>query len=113
MLKKLGGTLNDSHFVNAGGGAPVIELSRQLSAWAKVLHGMESNCVKSFVEALEAIPYTIDIVTELRNKHAQGHITNILEENVVQPLLVSASGITFAIEVITKVLNKLNARNSS
>ncbi|CAN6808082.1 unnamed protein product [Brassica oleracea var. botrytis] len=96
-----------------GGGAPVIELSRQLSAWAKVLHGMESNCVKSFAEALEAIPYTIDIVTELRNKHAQGHITNILEENVVQPLLVSASGITFAIEVITKVLNKLNARNSS
>ncbi|KAF9587512.1 hypothetical protein IFM89_003530 [Coptis chinensis] len=27
--------------------------------WAKVLHGMESYCVRSFAEALEVIPYTL------------------------------------------------------
>ena len=81
--------------------------------WARTLPGMEAVCVKAFAEALEVIPYTlaenaglnpIEIVTELRNKHAttgnanfginvrKGTITNILDENVVQPLLVSTSG---------------------
>ncbi|PWA34269.1 hypothetical protein CTI12_AA620730 [Artemisia annua] len=99
-------------------------LSRQLGAWSKVLHGMESYCVKSFAEALEVVPYTlaenaglnpITIVTELRNRHAQGEInaginvrkgqiTNILEENVVQPLLVSTSAITLATECVRMIL---------
>lgn len=43
-------------FVIAGGGAPEIELSRQLGEWAKGLHGMESYCVRAFAEALEVIP---------------------------------------------------------
>lgn len=111
-------------FLIAGGGAPEIELSRQLGAWSKVLHGMESYCVRAFAEALEVIPYTlaenaglnpIAIVTELRNRHAQGEInaginvrkgqiTNILEENVVQPLLVSTSAITLATECVRMIL---------
>ncbi|KAG5022701.1 hypothetical protein JHK82_018612 [Glycine max] len=70
-------------FLIAGGGAPEIELSRKLGAWAKVLHGMEGYCVRAFAEALQVIPYTlaenaglnpIAIVTELRNRHAQGEI---------------------------------------
>lgn len=85
---------------------------------------MESYCIKEFAEALEVIPYTlaenaglnpISIVTELRNRHAQGEtnaginvrkgqITNILEENVVQPLLVSTSAITLAIECVRMIL---------
>ncbi|KAJ0610893.1 putative chaperonin ATPase [Helianthus annuus] len=116
--------LVNKKFLIAGGGAPEIELSRQLSAWSKVLHGMESFCVKSFAEALEVVPYTlaenaglnpITIVTELRNRHAQGEInaginvrkgqiTNILEENVVQPLLVSTSAITLAAECVRMIL---------
>lgn len=111
-------------FLIAGGGAPEIEMSRQLGAWAKVLQGMESYCVREFAEALEVIPYTlaenagldpISIVTELRNRHAQGEInaginvrkgqiTNILEENVVQPLLVSTSAITLATECVRMIL---------
>ncbi|KAF9613620.1 hypothetical protein IFM89_009446 [Coptis chinensis] len=74
----------------AGGGAPEIELSRQLGAWAKVLHGMESYCVRSFAEALEVIPYTL--------AENAGQITNILEENVVHPALVSTVAITLATE---------------
>nr|GFC34882.1 T-complex protein 1 subunit delta [Tanacetum cinerariifolium] len=77
-----------------------------------------------FAEALEVVPYTlaenaglnpITIVTELRNRHAQGEInaginvrkgqiTNIWEENVVQPLLVSTSAITLATECVRMVL---------
>lgn len=116
--------LVNKRFLIAGGGAPEIELSRQLGAWAKVLQGMESYCVREFAEALEVIPYTlaenagldpISIVTELRNRHAQGEInaginvrkgqiTNILEENVVQPLLVSTSAITLATECVRMIL---------
>ncbi|PPD81011.1 hypothetical protein GOBAR_DD22060 [Gossypium barbadense] len=116
--------LVSKRFLIAGGGAPEIELSRQLGAWSKVLHGMEGYCVRSFAEALEVVPYTlaenaglnpIAIVTELRNRHAQGEInaginvrkgqiTNILEENVVQPLLVSTSAITLATECVRMIL---------
>ncbi|KAL0380130.1 UNVERIFIED_CONTAM: T-complex protein 1 subunit delta [Sesamum angustifolium] len=117
---------NIEHFraEKLGRWAPEIELSRQLGAWAKVLQGMEGYCVRAFAEALEVIPYTlaenaglnpIAIVTELRNRHAQGEInaginvrkgqiTNILEENVVQPLLVSTSAISLATECVRMIL---------
>ncbi|KAJ4838971.1 T-complex protein 1 subunit delta [Turnera subulata] len=116
--------LVNKRFLIAGGGAPEIELSRQLGIWGKTLHGMEGYCVKSFAEALEVVPYTlaenaglnpIAIVTELRNRHAQGEqnaginvrkgqITNIWDENVVQPLLVSTSAITLATECVRMIL---------
>uniref|UniRef100_A0A804LCE2 T-complex protein 1 subunit delta n=1 Tax=Zea mays TaxID=4577 RepID=A0A804LCE2_MAIZE len=116
--------LVSKRFLIAGGGAPEIEMSMQLAAWAKELRGMESYCIKEFAEALEVIPYTlaenaglnpISIVTELRNRHARGEkntginvrkgqITNILEENVVQPLLVSTSAITLACECVRMIL---------
>ncbi|KAA8529575.1 hypothetical protein F0562_033626 [Nyssa sinensis] len=51
--------LVNKRFLIAGGGAPEIELSRQLGAWVKVFQGMESYCVRSFAEALEVIPYTL------------------------------------------------------
>lgn len=111
-------------FLIAGGGAPEIEMWRQLGAWAKELQGMKSYCIKEFAEALEVIPYAlaenaglnpIVIVTELWNRHAQGEtnaginvrkglITNILGENVVQPLLVSTSAITLATKCVRMVL---------
>eukprot|EP00898_Chlorokybus_atmophyticus_P007926 jgi/Chlat1/8134/Chrsp75S07578 len=116
--------LVQKRFLIAGGGAPEIELSRQLGQWAKTLTGMESYCVRAFADAMEVIPYTlaenaglnpIAIVTELRNLHAKGEvntginvrkgaITNILEENVVQPLLVTTSAITLATETVRMIL---------
>ncbi|BAF26968.1 T-complex protein 1 subunit delta [Oryza sativa Japonica Group] len=116
--------LVNKRFLIAGGGAPEIEMSMQLAAWAKELRGMESYCVREFAEALEVIPYTlaenagldpISTVTELRNRHAKGEknaginvrkgrITNILEENVVQPLLVSTSAVTLACECVRMIL---------
>jgi len=111
-------------FLIAGGGAPEIEVSLQLSNHAKTLLGNESLCVRAYAEALEIIPYTlaenaglhpIAIVTDLRNRHTKnekntginvrkGIISNILEENVVQPLLVSTSAITLATETVAMLL---------
>jgi T-complex protein 1 subunit delta len=111
-------------FMIAGGGAPEIEISLQLGKWAKSLKGLESYCASAYAEAFEIVPYTlaenaglhpIAIVTELRNRHANGEktsginvrkgtISNILEENVVQPLLVSTSAIRLATETVVMIL---------
>jgi T-complex protein 1 subunit delta len=111
-------------FVIAGGAAPETEVSYQLNKFAKTLQGSESNCVRAFADALEIIPTTlaenaglkpINIVTELRNKHAQGQknaginvrkgmITDMLEENVIQPLLVTLSALTLATETVRLIL---------
>ena len=108
----------------AGGGAPEIELSQRLSEYAKTLRGVEAYCFEAYAEALEVIPVTlaenaglnpIEIVTELRNRHAEGQITaginvrkgtitNILEENVLQPLLVSTSALELATETVTMMM---------
>ena len=93
----------------------------ELGLW---LQGMESYCIRAFAEALEVIPYTlaenaglnpIEMVTELRNRHAKGEtsaginvrkgqVTNMMDENVVQPLLVTTSAITLACECVRMIL---------
>lgn len=116
--------LVQKRFLVAGGGAPEIEVSRGLASWSKTLEGAASYCVRAFAEAFEAVPYTlaenaglnaIQIVTELKARHANGElhaginvrrgcITNIYEENVVQPLLVSTSAISLASECVRMIL---------
>lgn len=108
-----------------GGAAPEIELAHQLHQWSRTLSGARQYCVKAYADALEVIPYTlaengglnpIQIVTELRNRHAhkgevnaginvrKAAITNILEENVVQPLLVTSSAVKLATETVMLIL---------
>jgi len=111
-------------FLIAGGGAPEIEIAMNLSKYAKTLSGLEQICFSAYAEAFEVIPYTlaenaglhpIQIVTELRNRHANGEktsginvrkgtISNILEEKVVQPLLINMSAITLATETVSMIL---------
>merc|ERR1712147_71993 len=99
--------LVQKRYMVPGGSAAEVEVSRQLGQWAKTLLGAESFCVRAFAEAMEVVPYTlaenagldaIQVVTELRNRHAggeaaaginvrKGKVTNILEENVLVPLL--------------------------
>jgi T-complex protein 1 subunit delta len=108
----------------AGGAAPEIELALQLNRWAKTLSGVENICISAYAEAFEIVPYTlaenaglhpIQIVTELRNRHANGEktagisvrkstIANMKDENVVQPLLVSTSLIRLATETVAMIL---------
>lgn len=116
----------------AGGGAPEIEIARQVDEYARTLKGGESVVLHAFAEALEIIPYTlaenagkpflilglnpIVVVTDLRNKHSKGDkfagisvkkgsvSSNIKEENVVQPALVTTSALTLATEVVRMIL---------
>jgi len=111
-------------FLLVGGGAPEVELALRLEAKAKTLAGADSYCYRAFSEALQIIPYTlaenaglnpIDIVTQLRNKHANGEvtaginirkntITDLAVENVVQPMLVTSSAIKLATETVCLIL---------
>lgn len=108
----------------AGGGAPEIEVSRTLMREARALSGTEAFCWKEFAEALEVIPTTlaenaglnsINVVTELRNRHESGQrnagvsvrrgtASNIYDEHVLQPVLVSTSAITLAAECVKSIL---------
>jgi chaperonin GroEL (HSP60 family) len=51
----------------AGGGAPEIEVSRQLGAWAKTLQGMDSFCIRAFADALEVkTPFVVLIAVSFQ-----------------------------------------------
>ena len=89
------------------------------------MKGVNSLIVRAFADALEVIPYTlaenaglnpINIVTELRNRHALGHKyagisikkgtinDDITTENVLQPSLVTQSALTLATECVRMIL---------
>lgn len=108
----------------AGGGAPEIEISRTLMKESRTLSGTEAFCWKEFAEALEVVPTTlaenaglnsIDVVTELRNKHEEGQknsgvsirrgtSSNIRDEHVLQPVLVNISSVSLAAECVKSIL---------
>ena len=109
----------------AGGAAPEIEIAHQLTTQARELTGTEAVCWRAFADALEVVPTTlaenaglnpIEVVTELRHRHALGENnagvsirsggvkTDIREENVIQPLLVSTSAIELASETVKLLL---------
>ncbi|KAJ2124448.1 T-complex protein 1 subunit delta [Coemansia sp. RSA 720] len=107
-----------------GGGAPEIEVSLRLSGLAKAQTGFQAVCFQAFADAVEVIPTTlaensglspISIVTELRNRHANGEqtaginvrkgaISDMKRENVIQPLLVSTSAIELATETVRMLM---------
>ncbi|CAI5759466.1 unnamed protein product [Candida verbasci] len=108
----------------AGGGAPEIEVSKQLMKESHKLSGVEQFVYQEFAQALEVIPTTlaenaglnpINVVTDLRNKHENGEkdagisvrragASNTYDEHVLQPVLVSTSAITLASECVKSIL---------
>ena len=90
----------------------------------KSMKGLETIIFRAYSEALEIIPYTlaenagmnpINVVTELRNRHAKGEkfsgisvrkgcIVDMKEEKVLQPALVTESALTLATEVVRMIL---------
>ena len=84
--------------VVAGGSAVEMELSYRLMAYADTLGGINTYIVKAYAQALELIPYTlaenaglspINVVTELRNRHAKGEVYLGLDIKKVQYSLYS------------------------
>jgi T-complex protein 1 subunit delta len=117
-------SLFKKRYMIPGGSCPEMEVSNQLMEYSKTLSGVDSYCVRAYAEALEIIPATlaenaglnpINIVTELRIRHAKGEkhaginvrkgtISDMLAENVVQPLLVSTSALELATECVRMIL---------
>lgn len=67
----------------AGGSAVEMELSNRLTVYADTLTGIHAYIVKAYAQALELIPYTlaenaglspINVVTELKNRHAKSEV---------------------------------------
>jgi len=110
--------------VLAGGGAPELEVARMLKKYAETLPGREQLAVKSFAEALEAIPATlsenagldpIDVLSELRAKHEKGEtwagievisgkVQDMREAGVFEPVAVKKQVIKSATEAASMIL---------
>jgi thermosome len=108
----------------AGGGAPELEISRMLKKYAETLPGREQLAVKSFAEALEAVPTTltenagldpIDILSELRARHEKGEtwagievhdgkVQDMLKAGVFEPLAVKKQILKSATEAASMIL---------
>jgi thermosome len=108
----------------AGGGAPEMEISKVLKAYAQSLPGREQLAVQSFAEAMEIVPLTlgenagldpIDILSELRARHEKGEkwagvdvfegkIKDMRNLEVYEPLAVKKQTIKSATEAATMIL---------
>jgi thermosome len=108
----------------AGGGAPELEVAKQLRDYAQTFSGREQLAVTSYAEALESIPLTlaenagldpIDILSELRARHEKGEIwagvevlegkaKNMEKAGVFEPLAVKKQIIKSATEAATMIL---------
>ncbi|MDH5450487.1 MAG: thermosome subunit beta [Candidatus Bathyarchaeota archaeon] len=110
--------------IMAGGGAPELEVARQLREYAETLPGREQLAVMGFAEALEAVPITlaenagldpIDIISELRVHHEKGEkwsgvdvhggkVTDMKKLGVFEPLAVKKQIIKSASEAACMIL---------
>jgi thermosome len=109
----------------AGGGSPEAETAKQLRDYAMKVGGREQLAIEAYAEALETIPLTIaenagldpiDIMVELRSKHAEpenkwfgvqvrnGKIADMYAHNVIEPLRVKQQVIKSATEAASMLL---------
>jgi len=108
----------------AGGGAPEIEVARELREYAESLPGREQLAVQSFAEAIETVPVTlaenagldpIDIISDLRAAHEKGErwagvdvfegkVSDMEKLEVYEPVAVKKQVIKSATEAATMIL---------
>lgn len=118
-------TMYDRSEIVGGGGAVEMELCARLLEFAKKQSGKEQIAIETFARALEIIPITlaenagldpINIVAELRNKHAkpgnefmgldifQAKIVNNRESGVIEPVANIDQIIKSASELASMIL---------
>lgn len=110
--------------VVAGGGAPEIQVAKELQEYAESLPGREQLAVIAFAEAMEIIPKTlsenagldpIDIIADLKTRHEKGEVNagvdgikgkvgDLAKANVWEPLVVKRQAIKSASEVSQMLL---------
>jgi len=110
--------------VVAGGGAPEVELARQLRDFADSVTGREQLAVEAFAGALEVVPRTlaenagldpIDSLVDLRARHEAGDVSagldvytgataDMMAQHVVEPVRVKLQAIESATEAVELLL---------
>ncbi len=110
--------------VVAGGGAPEMEVSKELYDYAQTLSGREQLAVNAFAKSMEIIPRTlaenagiepIDMIVELKARHEKGDrwagvdvfgggVKDMWKLSIIEPLKVKTQAITSASEVATMIL---------
>jgi len=109
----------------AGGGAPEVELAKQLRDYAEMVGGREALAISAFADAIEIIPRTltenagldpIDILVQLRAAHEKangevigldvfsGKVTDTSKLGIVEPLRVKTQAIKSASEAAEMIL---------
>ena len=108
----------------AGGGAPEIEVAKELRKYAASLGGKEQLAANAFADALESIPRTlaenagldpIDIIVNLKAAHEEGkkwagvdvftgEVRDMEKMHVLEPLKVKTQAIKSASEVSIMIL---------
>jgi len=123
-ISVIGAAIEDGKIV-VGGGAPEIELSKQLREYSESVGGREALAINAFANAVESIPKTltenagldsIDILVDLRARHEKpdgkyfginvftGKISNMMKEGVVEPLRIKSQAIKSASEAAIMIL---------
>ncbi|MHA1475294.1 MAG: TCP-1/cpn60 chaperonin family protein, partial [Promethearchaeota archaeon] len=108
-----------------GGGAPELEVAKELRKYAETLQGREQLAVKVFADALEIIPKTlaqnagfdqIEILMKVRAAHGKGLkfaaldlntnevVDDMVKENVIEPVNVKKQAIKSASECAQMIL---------
>ncbi|MCJ7450124.1 MAG: TCP-1/cpn60 chaperonin family protein [Candidatus Nanohaloarchaeota archaeon QJJ-9] len=110
--------------VVGGGGAPEVEVSKELKNYADRVGGREQLAINAFAEALEIVPRTlaenagldpIDILVDLRNKHEagdkwsgidvfSGEADDLFDRDVVEPLQIKTQAVQSASEAAELIL---------
>jgi len=109
----------------AGGGAPEIEVAKQLREYSETVGGREALAINAFANAVEVIPRTlaesagldrIDSLVELHAKHEkpngknlglnafEGKVADMAEIGVVEPLRVKTQAIKSASEAAIMIM---------
>jgi len=108
----------------AGGSAPEMEMANVIKKYAQTVQGREQLAITIFAESLEAIALTlaenaglnsVDILSELRNRHQKGEtwtgidvlggkVEDMTKINVYEPLAVKKQIIKSANEAASMIL---------
>jgi len=109
----------------SGGGAPEVEVAKQLREYAETVGGREALAINAFANAVEVIPRTlaesagldkIDILVDLHAKHEKpngkniglnvfgGKVADMAELGVIEPLRIKTQAIKSASEAAIMIM---------
>jgi thermosome len=123
-LSVVSAAIEDGKFV-PGGGAPEMEVAKQLRSYAVKVGGREQLAIEAFADAVEVIPRTlaenagldpIDVLVQLREAHDKkdgqnkglnvftGKVMDSVKNGVIEPLRVKTQAIGSASEAAEMIL---------